>query len=94
MEEETPPWSVSWLWPLAAGLRALGSVQLAVALIAVCIAVLVWATMIESRYGAAAARSAIYGTRGSLRSTSCWPSTCFSPCWSGFPGGGGRPDSC
>ena len=57
---ETPS-RVSWPRPLAGGLKALASLQLAVALIAICIAVLVWGTRIESCYGAAAAHFGVYG---------------------------------
>ncbi len=48
---------------MALGLcRACASLQLAVVLIGVLVVVLGWATFVESRYGAAAARFGIYGT--------------------------------
>ena len=62
MQEEDRRWRPSWLRPLVAGLKALGSIQLAVTLIAICVVVLVWGTRIESRSGAEAARSTVYGT--------------------------------
>ena len=60
---------------------ALGSLQLAVALIAIYAVVLAWATLIESRYGAAAAHFGIYDSRLVHRhQTCCWPSTSCAPC--------------
>ena len=50
-----PRWSLRLL-------AAAGSLQLAVVLIATLAGVLAWATLVESRYGAAAAHSGIYDT--------------------------------
>jgi ABC-type transport system involved in cytochrome c biogenesis permease subunit len=43
-------------------LRAIGSLRLAVLLIALCVVVLAWATLLEKQNGADAARFAVYGT--------------------------------